>query len=215
MADPTDASTPRSSVTQALLDAEDAARQGDRERAYQLSLKANRAAPDNLRTWLMCAETAPSVEEAVACLNRANALQPTDPETKQKTYQVVQKLLERDPFLLYLYETDDLYHVQNSQELSLVVPKDRSRPEAYPAEIPVLMQKAYRWLWLAVFGLLLAGLGAIVFAPLAAVSAIRLNMELPSKSHRIHSLMVVILAACVWLVGLLLSVILLVHSVAT
>jgi F0F1-type ATP synthase membrane subunit c/vacuolar-type H+-ATPase subunit K len=166
-----------------------------------------------INAWLMRAETASSVEEAVACLNQANALLPSDPEVKQKTYQIIQKMLKQDPFLEYLAESDNLYHVRSGGQLSLSVPKDRSVPEPYPAERPALLQSAYRWLWMAMLGLLLAGLGAMVFAPLAAVSAIGLNLRHPSRLIRIKSLVVLILSGSLWLCGLLLCVILLVHMI--
>jgi hypothetical protein len=200
-------------VLQALLEAQVAAKGEDRQRAYQLSLEATRIAPENLEAWLLCAETAPSIEEAVVYLNQANSLQPQDADAKQKTYQVVQKLLEQDPFLRYLDETIDLYHVRSGKQLSLAVPKGRSVPEPYPARRPARLQRAYRWLWMAFLGLLLAGIGALVFAPLAAASAIGLYIETSSKTNRIYSLVVLMLSASLWLFGLLISVILIIHVI--
>jgi len=95
----------------------------------------------------------------------------------------------------------------------LVVPKDRSLPEPYPAVRPILLQKAYRWLGLACLGMLLAGLGAMVFASLAAVAAVGLNLQPISRNDRIRSLVVLMLAGGLWLGGLLLGVILLVHLI--
>jgi len=207
------AQNPSTLLSEILRAAEGAARRGDRRRAYQLSLEATQIAPREINAWLIRAETASSIEESAACLNQANALLPSGAEVKQKTYQLVQKLLNQDPFLLYLAESEHLYHIRSGEQLSLSVPKDRSVPEPYPAERPALLQTAYRWLWMALIGLLLAGLGAMVFAPLAAVAAIGLYLRHPSKSIRIKSLVVLILAGSLWLCGLLLCVILLVHSI--
>ena len=198
---------------QALLDAEAAIQRGDRQRAYQLSREATQSAPENVETWLLCAETTSSVEEAIACLNRANALQPSSPQAKQKTYQIVQKLLQQDPFLLYVGEDEGLYRVRSGEKLDLILPKERSTPEPYPAEKPAWLRTAQRWLWVALFGLPLAGLGALLFAPLAAVYAIGLYLKTPSDANRVHSLLVIMLAGCLWLCGLLLGVILLVHVI--
>jgi hypothetical protein len=199
------------------MEAEDAIQRGDRLLAYQLSLEATQIAPQEIETWLMRAETAPSTEEAVTCLNQANALLPSDAAVKQKTYQMIQKLINQDPFVLYLDETDHLYHVRSGGQLSLSVFKDRSIPEPYPVKRPVLLQHAYRWLWMAFLGLALAGLGALIFAPLAAISAIALSLthtsKQSSKAYSIHSLLVLILSGSLWLCGLLLFVILLVHIV--
>jgi len=208
-----DAASKPFNVPKALLEAEDAARDGDLQRAYRLSLEATQVDTENLKGWLLRAETAPSFEETVICLNQANTLWPFDPDVKQKTYQLVQKLLEQDPFLLYLDETDDLYHVCNSEQLSLIVSKDRSVPEAYPTRRPPQLQSAYRWLWAALLGLPLAGIGGIVFTPLAAVAGVSLYRKTSSKTNRIYSLVVIILSGGLWLVGLLLGVILLVHLV--
>jgi len=195
------------------MDAEDTIQRGDSQSANEPSPEADQTAPQETKTWLMRAETAPSVEEAIIYLNQVNASLPTHPEAKQITYQIIQKLLMHDPFLLYLNETDDLYHVRNGDRLALIVPKDRSIPEPYPARGPIWLQIAYRWLFMALLGLLLAGLGAMVFATLAAVAAIGANFQPLSKADRIRSLVVLILSGGLWLGGLLLGVILLVHVI--
>jgi hypothetical protein len=129
------------------------------------------------------------------------------------TYQVVQKLLNEDPFLLYIDETDALYHVRHSTDLELLVHKGRSLPEPFPAMRPALMQKAYRWLWMACLGLLFAGIGAMVFATLAAAAAIGLNFQPIPRADRIRSLLVLLLSGALWLGGLLLGAILLLHII--
>lgn len=138
------------------------------------------------------------------------ALRPGD---REKNVQIVRQLLEQDPFLLYLDETDHLYHVRTAADLALHIPKDRSIPEPYPVERPVRLRQAYHWLWLALFGLLLAGLGAMVFATLAAFAALGANFNPISRSDRIRSLVVLLLSGGLWLGGLLLAAIFLVHLV--
>lgn len=125
----------------------------------------------------------------------------------------LRQLLAQDPFLLYLGETDEQYHVRTGAELELQVPKGRARPEPYPTPRPIWLQRAYRWLGLALFGLLLAGLGAMVFASLAALAALRLNFTPISRADRVRSLVVLLLAGGLWLGGLLLAVIFLMHLV--
>jgi len=208
-----DSASPGSPVPQALEEAAQAVRSGDLQRAHQLSVKASQIDPQDPKALLLCAETAPTLEEALTYLSRLNALQPENPEAQQKTYHLLQQLLKKDPFLLYLDETDHLYHVRSGEKLSLAVPKDRSLPEAYPARRPAQLQRAFRWLWMAFLGLPLAGLGAILFTPLAAAEGIGLYFKTSSKTNRIYSLMVVLLSGGLWLIGLLLAVILLVHLV--
>jgi hypothetical protein len=147
------------------------------------------------------AHLAAEAEDALRRVDRANV------------YRLVWQLLAQDPFLLYIDETDDLYQVRHGAESALQVPKDRSVPEPYPVRRPVWLGRAYRWLWWALFGLLLAGLGAMLFATLAAFAALGVNLTPISRSDRIRSLVVLLLSGALWLVGLLLAVIFLVHLV--
>ena len=144
--------------------------------------------------------------KALAQVNNRGAIQ-DDPNP----YLLVQELLGKDPFLLYIEETDELYHVRHGTELDLRVRKNRSLPEPFPARRPALLQKAYRWLWMACLGLLIAGLGAMVFATLAAAAALGLNLHPISRADRIRSLVVLLLSGALWLGGLLLSAIMLLH----
>jgi hypothetical protein len=129
-----------------------------------------------------------------------------------QAYPAVQQLLAADPFLLYLDETSDVYRVRHGDS-DLLVLKERDIPEPYPARRPLWLQRTYRWLWMAGLGLLLAGLGAMIFATLAAAAALALNSQPISKSDRIRSLVALLLAGGLWLGGLLLAVILLVHLI--
>jgi hypothetical protein len=125
----------------------------------------------------------------------------------------VRSLLVLDAFLLYLDESGDRYHVCHGVDQDLIIPKGRALPEPYPAQRPVLLRRAYLWLWWAGLGLLLAGLGAMIFASLAAGAALVLNIQPISRNDRIRSLVILILAGGLWLGGLLLGAILLVHLV--
>ena len=151
-----------------------------------------------------------STPEARSPASAAGANPPGD---RPQAYPIVQRLLAIDPFLLYLDETGDVYHVRHGNGNALRVPKERNIPEPYPAGRPVLLQKAYRWLWMACLGLLLAGLGAMIFATLAAAAALALNHQPISRANRIRSMMVLLLAGGLWLGGLLLAVIMLVHLI--
>jgi hypothetical protein len=168
---------------------------------------------ENLADCLGRARTAPSIEEAVACLNQANALAPSDPDVQQATHQIIRALLEQNPHLDYLDETSERYQVRSSERMALIVPKERSIPEPYPAAKPALVRWAQRFLWLALLGLLPAGLGAMLFAPLAAFSALGLNLTPMTRSSRILSLVLILLSSGLWLCGLLLGVILLMHLI--
>jgi len=103
--------------------------------------------------------------------------------------------------------------VRHSTDLDLLVHKNRLLPEPFPARRPVLLQKAYRWLWMACLGLFLAGVGAMVFAIMAAAAALGLNFQPITRADRIRSLVVLLLSGALWLGGLLLGAILLLHII--
>ncbi len=194
-----------------MREAREAARLGDQARAYQLGMKASGLAREDIAVWLFCAETAPSIEAAIDCLNQANALQPGNILANQTSYRIVKALLEQNPQLKYLDESELNYHVQSSGNFSLLIPKDRSARQAGPFIRQDCFRSSHRWLGLAAIGLLPAGLGALLFAPLAGLSALGVSFSPLSRSERIHGLVLVLLSAGLWLLGLLLGIILLVH----
>ena len=142
---------------------------------------------------------------------RLEAGETTQPGDELPAHLPVRQLLAQDPFLLYLEETGDQYQVRHGTGADLIIPKDRSLPEPYPAERPALLQKAYRWVWLACLGLLLAGLCGMLLATLAMFAALAVNFQPISRADRIRSLVVLLLSGGLWLGGLLLGAILLVH----
>src|SRR5512141_3239141 len=62
-----------------LEEARQASRQGDRERAYQLSREATHLAPENPDGWLYRAAFASTYVQQLDSLNRALSLSPGDP----------------------------------------------------------------------------------------------------------------------------------------
>jgi hypothetical protein len=167
-----------------LLTAQSALKQGQRDRAYRLSLELTHTFPNNVEAWLLRSKTAASSEETMYSLSQVNRLNPNHPASKLYTYQAVWSLLKRDPFLAYMDESDDLYYVRSQEYLSLVVPKDRAVPEKYPPIRPQPLAAAYRYLLLAVFGMIFSGLGTLIFAPLAVLAALQARQRgLKSEDH--------------------------------
>ncbi len=79
-------------VSRLLEEAEQSARQGRREMAYQTSLKATGLAPGEPLAWYLRAQTAPSQEEQLMCLSRAYSLDTTRPEARKELRAAVQDL---------------------------------------------------------------------------------------------------------------------------
>lgn len=204
---------PMHKASHLLQEAERAVKEGDQRLAYELSLQATEAAPGYARAWAMRTELAPSVEEKVACMNRLNELQPNQQGNHNSNFYFLKDLFERDPSLAYLEETQDLYHVINRDLLVLRIPKARTATEPYPPEEASPLRPAYRWLSLALFGLMLAGLPTLIFAPLAARAALRAAEGPGGQSGRIHGTMVQVAAIVLFAVGCFFTILFLVHLI--
>ena len=96
----------------------------------------------------------------------------------------------------YLGEDDQFYTLSDGSDLTLVVPKNRSVPETYARRPRQPLFPAFHFLIMAFFGLAPAGLGAIIFAPLAAFWAILVFITQPlSRADRFRVLVVLVISA--------------------
>jgi len=198
-------------VTQLLEEAGKFAQQGKRDKAYQSSLKATAIAPDEPLAWYIRSQNAPSREEQLMCLSHAYSLAPDHSETKKELRTAVHTLLKQEPFLAYVYETEQFYQVRSGRDLLVNVPKNRTFETPYLKKKPGLAQPAFRWLSLALLALFLGGLGAIFFAPVAAFQALRLQASAPTDGERTRLLIVFILAVIIWLAAIPISWLLLIR----
>jgi hypothetical protein len=194
-------------------ESEKALREGNREHAYQLSLQATKVAPDNLDGWLYCATLAPSLTERVFCVNHLNELAPGYQDRHDIAFFAFKELFDEKPYLAYLAETDELYRVINTDRVVLNIPKKRARFEPYPPEQPTAspLRLAYRWLILSIVGLLVAGIGTVVFAPMAAVAAIRADQSLETHGERGQAMIVLVASAGLFIIGILFTILFALH----
>jgi len=189
------------SVREILLEAEKTSREENTQYAYQLSVQATRVAPENIEAWLMRLALAPSFEERVICMNRLNELSPDYRDRYNLAYFTQKELVDRDPFLAYQEETDELYRVINGEHLPVSIRKKRAAANAALYEASHHLRVAYGWLVVAIAGLLLAGIGTLIGAPLAAVSAVQALQHPRSRSEWGNSLIVLFFAILLILVG--------------
>lgn len=194
-----------SQISRLLEEAEAATQRGEREMAYQTSLRATRIAPEEALAWYLRSRNAPSHEEQLMCLSRAFALDTKRPESKTELRNAVQELLLKEPFLAYVYETEELYQVRSGRDLLVNIPKNRAYETPYLKRNPSLVVVAYRWLYLSLIGLLLGGVGAILFAPIAVFQVLRLQNISLSRADRVRSWIILIFAIAVWLVSIPIS----------
>jgi hypothetical protein len=196
-------------VDEILSEAHEALHKGLVHDAYALSLQATQVEPQNGEAWLMRAGLATSLEEKILCVNRMNELGVRYDDRHHLAFFALKEVLERDPFLAYTEETDELYRVRNAERTTLSIPKKRSVMVPYPPQEKTdSLTLAHRLLWFAAVGLLLAGLGTLIFAPLAAWSAWEAD-----RSSRIDSRVLMFTAAGLFIIGAAFSILFIMHWV--
>jgi len=158
-----------------LAQAQEAAQRGDWRRAYALCVQLAAADPANKQARLCLASAAETPEAAIAAFSEALNLNPADPTARQGLYVAMQGLLRQDAFLAYQGETQTAYRISTKRGFQFAHPKDRAAPELFPPAEPAPTHPAQRWLAWALIGLVPAGVGAVLCAPVAAVAALRLR----------------------------------------
>lgn len=202
-----------SAASLSLAQAEVAARRGDLRLAHDICVRITEENPSDERAWLCRADTAESVEESIAALSHVLKLNPANPVARRGLYEAMNRLLRQDAFLAYLGETGESYHVRTPADLAFAHPKDRIQPETFPPAQPRPARAAFRWLGWALVGLIPAGLGALICAPLAMLAAIRLLRRQPNRADRFRAWLVLGLALALWLLGLILLPLFILHLV--
>jgi hypothetical protein len=192
-------------VSQLLVEVGQLVQRGEREKAYQSSLRATSLTPDEPLAWYWRAQTAPSTEERLMCLSRAYSLDSTASETKKELRTAIHGLLKQEPFLAYVHETEEFYQVRSGRDLLINIPKNRVFETPYLKKAPGHARPAFRWLSLSLFFLLLGGVGAVLLAPMAAFQALRLRVSSRTRSDQIRSWIVFGLAVIIWLAAIPIS----------
>jgi len=153
------------------------------------------------------------LEETVTALNRELELNPQNAAARQALYETMQQLLRKDAFLAYQNETNDHYTIRTFAEFQFVHPKDRGMPDIFPRLVQAPSQKAINWLGWSLVGLIPAGLGTLVCAPLAMYAAIKLLLQKNSLSDRRRAWVVLGSVTVLWLIALVFLMILILHLV--
>lgn len=200
-------------VSRLLEEAEQSVQQGKRAKAYQSSLQATSLAPDDPLAWYVRSQTAPSLEEQLMCLSRAYSLDPVSPAAKRELRTAVRGLLEQEPFIAYVHETEQFYQVRSGLDLLVNIPKNRAFEKPYLQKTPGALRPAFRWLYLSLFALLLGGVGAFVLAPMTAFQTLRLQSSSRSRSDRVRLWVLLIISVIIWLASIPLSLLLLIRFI--
>ena len=146
-----------------------------------------------------------------ATLNQGLELNPHNTAARLALYQTMQRMLRRDAFLAYQGETSDHYIVRTQADFQFDHPKDRAVPEIFPRLQQPPAQKAINWLGWSLVGLIPAGLGTMVCAPLAIFSAAKLLLQENSIVERRRAWVALSSATLLWLIALVFIKILILH----
>ena len=161
--------------------------------------------------WLSRAATSTTFEERLVYLSQAVSLAPGQTATRYRMYETLKPFLERRPFLRYAHENALLYRVSTAEGLALTVAKDRAIAPVYPPPKPTPLRPVFRWFGLSLLGLLVAGLGTLVCAPIAAQKAWAVSHHATDPSYRQRARALFLYAVILWLIALVLSGLFLAH----
>lgn len=191
--------------------AQEAASSGDRRLARQLCLQLTKSNPANEKAWLLLADVSDSADEQTAALGHALRLDPHNTAARQALYETMQHLLHKDAFLAYQGETSTFYRISTPEDLQFTHPKDRAVVAAFPPAETSPTHCAQRWLAWSVIGLIPAGVGALVCAPVAMATSLNLLRKRLPLMERRRAWIVLLGATLSWLVGMLLAFVLILH----
>ena len=158
-------------------------------------------------------DSSETLEESVTALNQVLELNPENTEARQTLYEIMQQILRKDAFLAYEGETDVIYKVRTFEEFQFIHPKDRAMAELFPPQNSPPARTAIHWLGWAVVGLIPAGLGTLIIAPLAMIAAIKLLGQQVELIDRRRAWVVIGGAIVLWLIALVFFFILTLHLV--
>jgi hypothetical protein len=196
-----------------LQAAREALNEGDWAKARRLCRQASRLNPDDAGNWLWQAMTAESEEEYLLSLSRIVEQEPHHETARQWQYGGMRRLLENDPFLAYVGEDEVHYQVRTPKCIVFTIPKDREFAPPFPPAETSAVQRAWRWLGVAILGLPLAGVGTLLAAPVAATFAVRAGRERLDRQDRMRVRIILLCAFLLWSAGLFLFILLLLHMV--
>ncbi len=178
-----------------------ALRHGEREQAYKISIQLTRNEPKNDQAWLGLACSTESSREKITALGHVITLNPTNKVASQLLYESLLLKLKEDPFLAYEGETENFYKILDRAKFHFLHPKNRKAAPPYPPATHSKKHSPQFWLKWSLVGLIPAGLGTLIFAPLAFFSAVKHLGGSNDKSEKRRAWMVIWLSMLAWLVS--------------
>jgi hypothetical protein len=167
--------------------------------------------PQKGDAWLARARDAETRAERLVYLSRAVTLDPEQPLVRRLLQDTLQAQLDEDAFLAYQRENAEFYYLRTGDNIPVTIPKGRAVSLPYPPAAPSPLQPAFRRLRWALLGLLPAGIGAVIFAPLAARAAFLARQRPLSAADRVRSRVVLLASLLLFVIGLALLLVLFLH----
>ncbi len=198
-------------VSRLLLQARQAAGRGDHRTAHKLYTEATRLSPDSIEAWIGRSEQTSSFDEQLFCLSQVVAVDPENQVANNKLYLMIRNLLDQEPAIKYVDETDNLYRVQNRLYTSLNVPKSRFSNNNAPDVTSKPVRTSFNWMVVAFFGLALAGVGSLLIAPIAIFAALRALFSPIQRSDRVRAILALGLSVLIFIVSIPLAFLFYLH----
>ncbi len=174
----------------------------DMERARQVFERAVATDPANADAWLRLSYATPDPYQALEYVQRAVELKPNDPAIQSGLRYILFNRFKQDPFVEFLAETDRDYVITLRGSRPVVVPKRRKRSEIFPPAKLSEGQRVAGMLGWEALGIIAAGAGALILAPVVIQRAYRLlNTRGLEPVEQRRALLTLIFAAGLGLLG--------------
>ncbi len=184
----------------------------ERARTREIYERAAHDDPNNPDVWLRLAYVAPDPRTALESIERAVDLNPDNPRVQAGLRYILFSRLKDDPFVEFLAETDKNYVVTLRNSRPVVIPKARAEEEVYPPPRLTEVQRAAGLVGWMALGIVPAGLGAFVLAPVAISRAFKLLRARGLSAREQRTALVTLILACgIGLIGEVLFGLLLLH----
>ncbi len=182
------------------------------ERVRELARQAAASDPQNAQAWLRLSYIESDPRLALEDIQRAVDLKPDDPAVQEGLRNILTYRLNDDPFVEFLAETDKNYVVTLRNSRPVIIPKTRAHAEPYPPPSRSEAERVAHLVGLMALGLIPAGLGAFVLAPVAIQRTLKLlrTRGIPARDQRV-ALVSLALASGIGLAGEILFGLLLLH----
>ncbi len=188
-----------------------AIRQSDKDKPIKLSQYTS---AEDVERWLQLTHLADDPHTALEYAQRAVDLHPDDPRVQESLQRIVLEKLRCDPFVAFIAETERHYVVTFRNSRPIVIPKARANPDVFPPPQRTESERVLGMIWWIVLGLLPAGLGALILAPLTMrrAFAVLSRPNLNARERR-QAWLAVCLAGTLGFIGEVFVVLLVIHLI--